>query len=241
MSDEPEPLTDDELAEMEVSLHWEAARAGDLEPPFVSAKLALRLVAEIRRLRSSDAGMSDPELDAIEADVAHGHAGLLGGAQLSRENSVAMMAPGGWVRRLIAEVRQYRTAIARGANIRSDEWIKRAAQEIRDASGAGGTAVWAGPGESDEQVIAAIIRKHRDWKSMKLAVVGGGWGWRCCNCGARTDAAGPAGGGTLSIWLFIFEGWREARAHARSRAHDVEFPARQSIFASAPPEREWGR
>lgn len=45
------PPTDDELAEMEVSFQWEAERAGDLEPPFVSAKLALNLVAEVRRLR----------------------------------------------------------------------------------------------------------------------------------------------------------------------------------------------
>jgi hypothetical protein len=50
MSDEPKPPTDAELDEMEASLHWAAAKGGDLEPPHVSARLALQLVAEIRRL-----------------------------------------------------------------------------------------------------------------------------------------------------------------------------------------------
>ena len=49
-----EPLSDDaELAELEYRLQQEVERdAAGLEPPFVSAKLALRLVAEVRRLRA---------------------------------------------------------------------------------------------------------------------------------------------------------------------------------------------
>jgi hypothetical protein len=63
MSDEPKPPTDAELDEMEVSLHWAAAQAGDLEPPHVSARLALQLVAEIRRLRSRRAPDRPPIAD----------------------------------------------------------------------------------------------------------------------------------------------------------------------------------
>jgi hypothetical protein len=51
---EPSPLTDEGLGEVEAALHWKAAEGGDLEPPIVSAKLALNLVAEVRRLRADE-------------------------------------------------------------------------------------------------------------------------------------------------------------------------------------------
>lgn len=54
MTDEPKPPTDEQLAEMEISLLWEDAEAGDDERPHVSARLALRLMAEVRRLRSDE-------------------------------------------------------------------------------------------------------------------------------------------------------------------------------------------
>lgn len=52
MTDEQKPPTDAELEELEADLTWKAAEGGAQEPPIVSAALALRLVAEARRLRA---------------------------------------------------------------------------------------------------------------------------------------------------------------------------------------------
>jgi hypothetical protein len=55
--------------------------------------------------------LTDQRLDEIEADVIADHLALGAGAPLSRVNSVAMLAPDGWVRGLIGEVRRLRAGI----------------------------------------------------------------------------------------------------------------------------------
>lgn len=51
--------TDEQLAQVEAELRARADADGDLEPPAVSAALALQMVSEVRRLRADAADLAN--------------------------------------------------------------------------------------------------------------------------------------------------------------------------------------
>lgn len=137
------PLTDEDLHLFEQDAH---ARKAEKEPrAYGPAMQVIRLVAEVRRLR---------EIEATIRDVY-----LLGRSGVSGDEVIATVAP--VLAKLGVDV-----SGGIGFAVRSDAWMARAADEIREHVGE-----WNGPYEPDAENlngivggIASILRKHRDAK-----------------------------------------------------------------------------
>jgi hypothetical protein len=133
-----EPITDAELDEIKES-----------DGIAISSDQAVRLVAEIRRLRSSNL-LADDELDAVaEGDPA--------AVQRIVELARHLLAEKGHIRRQSEQARRVdREERAELQRLRSDDWLQRAAEE------------WARTHDTSSswQFMAAdlldILRKHRD-------------------------------------------------------------------------------